>query len=263
MPAKSAFIGRRRITQKPAHRTRWLATPERTGRNVPGDATERRQLCPVADRHMTVDAGRPANHDPISNGGAARDSDLGDDDAMSANADIVGNLHQIVDLGALADDRVVERPSVDCGVRADFNVILDDDPADLRDLFQTPRARSIAETILADAHTGMDDDIVADQRVLDCGSMADVTIPAYPCSRANGSARGNDRSRTDLGAGAMRTVRFVPDEDIDPFFEAVVQAAEEAILNSMIANEAMTGRDGNFVPALPQRAVKAALGLDD
>lgn len=67
---------------------------------------------------------------------------------------------------------------------------------------------------------------------------------------------------SDLGGGAIRTVRFVPDEDIDPFFEAVVQATEEAILNSMIANEAMTGRDGNVVPALPHQAVKAALGLD-
>jgi D-aminopeptidase len=67
---------------------------------------------------------------------------------------------------------------------------------------------------------------------------------------------------TDLGTGAIRTVRFVPDEDIDPFFEAVVQATEEAILNSMIANEAMTGRDGNFVPALPHEVVKAALGVD-
>ncbi|MDF1609566.1 P1 family peptidase [Hoeflea sp. YIM 152468] len=68
---------------------------------------------------------------------------------------------------------------------------------------------------------------------------------------------------SDLGGGAMRTVRFVPDEDIDGFFEAVVQATEEAILNAMIANEAMTGRDGNFVPALPHEAVKAALGLRD
>jgi L-aminopeptidase/D-esterase-like protein len=66
---------------------------------------------------------------------------------------------------------------------------------------------------------------------------------------------------SDLGGGAMRTVRFVPDEDIDPFFEAVVQATEEAILNSMVANEDMTGRDGNFVPALPHEAVKSALGL--
>jgi len=38
----------------------------------------------------------------------------------------------------------------------------------------------------------------------------------------------------------------------------VAQATEEAILNSMIANEAMTGRDGNFVPALPHAALKKA-----
>ena len=31
-----------------------------------------------------------------------------------------------------------------------------------------------------------------------------------------------------------------------------VQATEEAILNSLVANEDMTGRDGNFVPALPK-----------
>lgn len=53
------------------------------------------------------------------------------------------------------------------------------------------------------------------------------------------------------GAPALRHVTFIPDEDIDPFFEAVVQATEESILNSMIANDDMTGRDGNFVPALP------------
>jgi len=67
---------------------------------------------------------------------------------------------------------------------------------------------------------------------------------------------------SDLDPGAIRTARFVPDEDMDPFFEAVVQATEEAILNSMIANEAMTGRDGNFVPALPHAAVRRVLGLD-
>lgn len=66
---------------------------------------------------------------------------------------------------------------------------------------------------------------------------------------------------SQLGGGAIRTVRFVPDEDIDPFFEAVVQATEEAILNSMIANQDMTGRDGNFVPALPHQTVRWALGL--
>jgi L-aminopeptidase/D-esterase-like protein len=56
------------------------------------------------------------------------------------------------------------------------------------------------------------------------------------------------------GPASGRTARadFIPDLDIDPFFDAVVNATEEAILNSLTANDDMTGRDGNFVPALPR-----------
>ncbi|MEH6631407.1 MAG: P1 family peptidase [Halopseudomonas aestusnigri] len=50
---------------------------------------------------------------------------------------------------------------------------------------------------------------------------------------------------------------FILDPHLDPLFEAVVQSTEEAIINSMIANEDMEGRDGNFVPALPHSAIKA------
>ena len=69
---------------------------------------------------------------------------------------------------------------------------------------------------------------------------------------------------TGLGGGAapkILSARYVPDEDMDPLFEAVAQATEEAILNSMFANQAMTGRDGNFVPALPHGAVRKALDV--
>lgn len=65
-------------------------------------------------------------------------------------------------------------------------------------------------------------------------------------------------ANTGLGGGAepmVKSARFIPDEDINDMFEAVVQATEEAILNSMIANEGMTGRDGNFVPALPHEVL--------
>ena len=40
----------------------------------------------------------------------------------------------------------------------------------------------------------------------------------------------------------------------------MVQATEEAILNALIANEDMTGRDGNFVPALPKDRLIEKLG---
>ncbi|CDX54373.1 Peptidase S58 DmpA [Mesorhizobium plurifarium] len=60
-----------------------------------------------------------------------------------------------------------------------------------------------------------------------------------------------------LGAsGRIGRAEFIPDVDIDPFFDAVVQGVEEAILNALVANEDMTGRDGNFVPALPKEWLK-------
>lgn len=71
-------------------------------------------------------------------------------------------------------------------------------------------------------------------------------------------------ANAQIGGGAEQALNhadFVPDEQIDGFFAAVVQAIEEAILNSMIANADMEGRDGNFVPALPHDRLRAALGL--
>lgn len=48
------------------------------------------------------------------------------------------------------------------------------------------------------------------------------------------------------------TPRFVDDgRTIDEFFLAVIESVEEAILNSLIAAETMTGRDGRTVYALP------------
>ena len=43
-------------------------------------------------------------------------------------------MHQVVDLRAAADARLAERRAVDRGVRADLDVVLDDDAADLRHL---------------------------------------------------------------------------------------------------------------------------------
>jgi L-aminopeptidase/D-esterase-like protein len=62
------------------------------------------------------------------------------------------------------------------------------------------------------------------------------------------------------GRGETAQASFIPDADIDPFFDAVVQTVEEAILNAMVANEDMRGRDGNFVPALPKTWLRETFG---
>src|ERR1700735_1427797 len=64
-----------------------------------------------------------------------------------------------------------------------------------------------------------------------------------------------------LGAVPERydELRFVPWGYINPFYEAVVQATEEAVANALVANEDMTGRDGHYTPALPRDRVAALL----
>jgi D-aminopeptidase len=56
---------------------------------------------------------------------------------------------------------------------------------------------------------------------------------------------------------AMTHAAFLPDASLDPFFDAVVEVIEEAILNALVANADMTGRDGNFVPAIPRDRLAA------
>jgi L-aminopeptidase/D-esterase-like protein len=62
-----------------------------------------------------------------------------------------------------------------------------------------------------------------------------------------------------FAAGAAGTLRFLPWRALDPYFEAVVQATEEAVLNALVANEDMTGYRGHRVPALPRERVRAAM----
>ena len=51
--------------------------------------------------------------------------------------------------------------------------------------------------------------------------------------------------------------------DLDEFFAAVVEATEEAVLNSMLAAPTVTGRDGNTSPCLPIERVRELLGAAD
>ena len=57
-------------------------------------------------------------------------------------------------------------------------MILDDDAAQLGHLGMARDARLIAETVLADAHTGMQQDTVADQAVTECDLRTDPTVLA-------------------------------------------------------------------------------------
>lgn len=52
---------------------------------------------------------------------------------------------------------------------------------------------------------------------------------------------------------------FLPNERINPLFEATIQATEEAIVNALVAAETMKGRNGNKVYAIPHDRLQQAL----
>jgi L-aminopeptidase/D-esterase-like protein len=47
------------------------------------------------------------------------------------------------------------------------------------------------------------------------------------------------------------TVQTIPNDLMDPLFTGVVQATEEAVVNALVDNDSMTGRDDHHVEALP------------
>jgi L-aminopeptidase/D-esterase-like protein len=55
------------------------------------------------------------------------------------------------------------------------------------------------------------------------------------------------------------SVETIPNDLLDPVFTGVVQATEEAIVNALVDNHDMAGRDGHVVPALPHDRVRELL----
>jgi L-aminopeptidase/D-esterase-like protein len=54
-------------------------------------------------------------------------------------------------------------------------------------------------------------------------------------------------------------VSMLPNDSLDPVFEATVQATEEAIINAMVGAETMTGANGSHVVALPHDQLQDVL----
>jgi L-aminopeptidase/D-esterase-like protein len=55
------------------------------------------------------------------------------------------------------------------------------------------------------------------------------------------------------------SVETVPNDRMDPLFAATVQATEEAVINALIDNHDMTGRDNHRVEALPHERLRQLL----
>jgi len=69
-------------------------------------------------------------------------------------------------------------------------------------------------------------------------------------------------STANRGAAAesgVTSITWLPNGDLTPFFEATVEATEEAIVNALVAAETMIGIDGNTAASLPHDQLRAIL----
>ena len=70
-------------------------------------------------------------------------------------------------------------------------------------------------------------------------------------STANPNVAGPDQT--------THSVTTIPNDLLDPIFAAVVQATEEAVVNALVDNHSMTGRDNHRVEALPHDRLREIL----
>src|SRR5262249_25290118 len=132
----------------------------------------------IADRHVADDARVRAHDDKIAQLRRAGNPALGDNHAMATDDDVVGDLHEDVDLGSFADDRIGEGSSVDRSVGSDLNIITNYDTADLRHFHVPVATHGKAEPILPNTRAGMENHAVSDDRMGDGRAGTNVAITA-------------------------------------------------------------------------------------
>ena len=102
-----------------------------------------------------------SNHTIISQARAAAETHLPHDQAMPTNGHVVGNMHKVIDLGALPDDGVAECSAINGRIGTYLHVVANDHSAKLEDFAVMALVEHIAVTVRADDRAGMDGDAVA------------------------------------------------------------------------------------------------------
>ena len=129
---------------------------------------------------------------------------------MGSDRHVMGDLDQIVDLGALLDDCLAECGSIDRDIRPELDVILDRDSAELGNFVMPSLVLHIAESVASDHRAAVndhprsdrtafpDDDIGIQQRIVsDRRIVADKHTGIECHSRANRDPVSQCDSRPD------------------------------------------------------------------
>ncbi len=137
-----------------------------------------------------------------------------------------------------------------------------------------PVGREIGNRLVAQGQPGIREDVGSIIIVVATDAPLLPTQLKRLCRRATmglartGSTSGNgsgdifiafSTANPGVAQRGVHDVRMLSNDDLNPVFDAVVQATEEAIVNAMVGAETMTGFQGHRVMALPHDALRDAL----
>src|SRR5215469_4053969 len=129
-----------RYRRRAEHRFAFLDVAYHTGLGA--------DLRTVADRQMARHPGLPSDHHIVAEPRAAGNPDLRHHDATAADLHVVPDLHQIINHGARADDRIRPSAAIDRRVRADLDTVADNYAPQFRHLHRRIAIGRKAEAVL-------------------------------------------------------------------------------------------------------------------
>src|SRR5690606_34570284 len=152
----------------------------------------------------------------ISHRGTAGNPHLGDQDHMSTDPIVVPDLHQIIDLGAVADHRAANRAPVDRGVAPDLDIVAENASPDL---WQAPVATiqpDKPEPVLPHPRPAVYDAAIPHNhpRIQRCLGM-DHTVPADTRAGTDHRVRPDVRAFPQMHAGFDHGAGINPDARTD------------------------------------------------
>src|SRR5437588_5756423 len=133
-----------------------------------------------------------ANHAVIFNRHAAADSGLRRDHHPLSNVAVMTDMNHIIEFRAASDSRSSQRAPIDAGVRAQLNIIFNDDRTDLRKFVIAQVAAHVPEPIGADDNPRVENHSIAnghsvfDENIrMNNAVSTDSYMVADFCARAN------------------------------------------------------------------------------
>ena len=155
------------ISTSPGFESGHSADRESPVRNIPHHRGSRSKPGSLADRNVLADTNARSEHDKIAQSDAAAQPRLTGYDAMVSDNNVVGDLNEVVDLGSLADNRIANPAPIDRRSGSDLDIVFNYNNADLRHLEMPGCAHNVAEAVLADVATRMDNNSISNDRVRD------------------------------------------------------------------------------------------------